>query len=93
MRQGDLFDDIPELRFCQDIFVKSRKLAKSRLPRPVVGETQEDYQQELKDEIRLEFCVQLRHLADKIETTTLARQRKAIDCLYKGIIYTKIGRE
>ena len=93
MRQGGLFDDIPELRFCQDTFVKSRKLAKSRLPRPVVGETQEDYQQELKDEVRLEFCVQLRQLADKIERTTLARQREAIDCLYKGIIYTKIGRE
>lgn len=93
MRQGCLFDDIPELIFCQDIFVKSRKLAKSRLPRPVAGETQEGYQQDLRDETRLEFCVQLRHLADKIEANTLDRQNKAIDCLYKGIIYTKIGRE
>lgn len=93
MRQGGLFDDIPELRFCQDIFAKSKKLAQLRLPRPVAGESLEDYQQNLHDEIRLEFCVQLRLLADKIETTTLARQNKAIDCLYKGIIYTKIGRE
>ena len=40
MSQGGLFDDIPELRFCQDIFVKSKKLAKSRLPSPVVRKIQ-----------------------------------------------------
>lgn len=93
MEQGSLFDDIPELRFCQDIFAKSKMLAKARLPRPVDGETIEDYQINLHDEIRLEFCAQLRNLADKIETKTLARQNKSIDCLYKGFIYTKIGRE
>lgn len=93
MEQGNLFDTIPELRFCQDIFIKSKNIAKKRLPCAVAGETKEEYIINLNDEIRLEFCQQLRNLADAIEKNTLARQKKAIDCLYKGIIYAKIGRE
>lgn len=85
MEQGSLFEDIPELRFCQDIFIKSKCIAKKRLPYPISGETKEEYQIDFRDEIRLEFCAQLRNLADKIEKNTLARQNKAIDCLYKGV--------
>lgn len=83
--QGELFDNIPELRFCEGIFTKCRDIAKSRLPMPVKGETIDEYREELRDETRLEFAYRLRKLADDIEKSTLERQKNLIEYFYKDI--------
>ena len=72
--QGELFDDIPELRFWTKVIASSKKIAKQRLPHPEKGQSTEDYQQELKDETTLEIAYMLRSIADHLENKALKRQ-------------------
>lgn len=72
--QGELFDDMPELRFWTSIIASSHRIAKQRLPRPVKGQTVEEYNEELQAESTLEIAYMLRTIADHLETKALERQ-------------------
>lgn len=85
MQQGSLFDDIPEARFWGSVLAGAKKAAKARLPFQLQGESKEEYDQNLHDEIRLEFAYRLRLIAEDIENKTLYRQKKAIEFLYKNM--------
>lgn len=82
MLQGDLFDDFPEARFYKGIWKLARKRAKATLPCQIIGESKEEYDQNLRDETRLELVSILRTIADDVEAKTLARQTLTIDFLY-----------
>jgi hypothetical protein len=64
--QGELFDDIPELRFWTKIVASSKKIAKQRLPHALSGQSIEDYQEELKAESTLEIAYMLRTIAEHL---------------------------
>lgn len=81
--QGELFDDIPELRFWTSIIASSHKIAKQRLPRPVNGQTVEEYNEELKAESTLEIAYMLRTIAKHLETKALKRQNLNIQLKYE----------
>ena len=89
MQQGSLFDDIPEARFWDSVIDGARKAAKKRLPYQLEGESKEEYDLNLRDEIRLEFAYRLHLIATDIEQKTLERQNKAIECLYKNLEWLK----
>ena len=72
--QGELFDDIPELRFWTKIIASSKKIAKQRLPHAVSGQSIEDYQEELKDETMLELAYMLREISEHLEDKAQKRQ-------------------
>ena len=72
--QGELFDDIPELRFWTKIIASSKKIAKQRIPHAVSGQSIEDYQEELKDETMLELAYMLREIAEHLEDKAQKRQ-------------------
>ena len=72
--QGELFDDIPELRFWTKIVASSKKIAKQRLPHALSGQSIEDYQEELKAETTLEVAYMLRKIAEHLENKALKRQ-------------------
>ena len=82
--QGELFDDIPELRFWTSIIASSHKIAKQRLPRPVRGQTVEEYNEELKAESTLEIAYMLRTIAEHLETKALKRQNLNIQLKFEG---------
>lgn len=82
MQQGSLFDDIPEARFFGAVWQVAAKRAKQRLPYQLHGETKEEYDENLRDETRLEFAYALRIIAADIENKTLARQIKRIEVLF-----------
>ena len=81
--QGELFDNIPELRFWTSIIASSHKIAKKRLPRPVSGQTVEEYNEELKAESTLEIAYMLRTIAEHLETKALKRQNLNIQLKYE----------
>ena len=83
MQQGNLFDDIPEARFFGAVWKSAAKRAKKRLPYQLTGESKEEYDENLRDETRLEFVYALRIIADDIEQKTLARQIKRIKVLFE----------
>jgi hypothetical protein len=72
--QGELFDDIPELRFWTKVIASSKKIAKQRLPHALSGQSIEDYQEELKAETTLEVAYMLRRIAEHLENKALRRQ-------------------
>ena len=72
--QGELFEDIPELRFWTKIVASSKKIAKQRLPHALSGQSIEDYQEELKAETILEVAYMLRKIAEHLENKALKRQ-------------------
>ena len=82
--QGELFDDIPELRFWTSIIASSHKIAKQRLPRPVNGQTVEEYNEELKAESTLEIAYMLRTIAEHLETKALKRQNLNIQLNFEA---------
>ena len=82
--QGELFDDIPELRFWTSIIASSHKIAKQRLPRPVSGRTVEEYNEELKAESTLEIAYMLRTIAEHLETKALKRQNLNIQLNFEA---------
>lgn len=82
--QGELFDDIPELRFWTSIIASSHKIAKQRLPRPVSGQTVEEYNEELKAESTLEIAYMLRTIAEHLETKALKRQNLNIQLNFEA---------
>ncbi|MBQ6349826.1 MAG: hypothetical protein IJI42_02715 [Methanobrevibacter sp.] len=82
--QGELFDDIPELRFWTKVVASSKKIAKERLPRPEKGQSLEDYQEELKDETTLEIAFMLRKIADYLEDKALKRQNLNIQLNFEA---------
>ena len=82
--QGELFDDIPELRFWTSIIASSHKIAKQRLPRPVRGQTVEEYNEELKAESTLEIAYMLRTIAEHLETKALKRQNLNIQLNFEA---------
>lgn len=82
--QGELFDDIPELRFWTKIIASSKKIAKQRLPHALSGQSIEDYQEELKDETTLEIAYMLRKIADSLETKALKRQNLNIQLNFEA---------
>ena len=81
--QGELFDDIPELRFWAKAIASSKKIAKQRIPRPIKGQSLEDYQEELKDETMLEFAYILKTIAGHLEAKALRRQNLNIQLKYE----------
>jgi hypothetical protein len=81
--QGELFDNIPELRFWTNIIASSRKIAKQRLPHPVLGQTDDEYNEELKEEASLELAYMLRAIASHLEEKALKRQRLNIQLNYE----------
>lgn len=83
MQQGSLFDDIPEARFFGAVWQSAAKRAKKRLPFQLNGESKEEYDENLRDETRLEFVEALRLIADDIERKTLARQIRRIEVLWE----------
>ena len=83
MQQGSLFDDIPEARFWGEVWKGAQQRAKKRLPYQLKGETKEEYDENLRDETRLEFVYALRLIADDIEKKTLARQIRRIEILFE----------
>ena len=83
--QGELFDDIPELRFWTRIIASSKKIAKQRLTHPVKGQTIDEYEQELKDEATLELVYILRRIADDLEEKALKRQNLNIQLNYEAL--------
>lgn len=87
--QGSLFDDIPEARFWGSVIDGARQAAKKRLPYQLEGESKEEYDLNLRDEVRLEFAYRLHRIAAEIEKKTLERQTKAIDYLYKNLEWLK----
>ena len=82
--QGELFDDIPELRFWTSIIASSHKIAKQRLSRPVRGQTVEEYNEELKAESTLEIAYMLRTIAEHLETKALKRQNLNIQLNFEA---------
>ena len=82
--QGELFDDIPELRFWTKIIASSKKIAKQRLPHALKGQSTEDYQEELKTETTLEIAYMLRRIADSLETKALKRQNLNIQLNFEA---------
>lgn len=82
--QGELFEDIPELRFWTSIIASSHKIAKQRLPRPVRGQTVEEYNEELKAESTLEIAYMLRTIAEHLETKALKRQNLNIQLNFEA---------
>ena len=72
--QGELFDDIPELRFWTKVVASSKKIAKQRIPHALSGQSIEDYQEELKDETMLELAYMLREIAEHLEDKAQKRQ-------------------
>lgn len=82
--QGELFDNIPELRFWTRIIASSHKIAKQRLPRPVNGQTVEEYKEELKTESTLEIAYMLRTIAEHLETNALKRQNLNIQLNFEA---------
>lgn len=83
MQQGSLFEDIPEARFWGAVWKTAAQRAKKRLPFQLSGETKEEYDENLRDETRLEFVEALRLIADDIERKTLARQIRRIEVLWE----------
>ena len=82
--QGELFDNIPELRFWTSIIASSRKIAKQRLPRPVNGQTEDEYNEELKIESTLEIAYMLRTIAEHLEIKALKRQNLNIQLNFEA---------
>ena len=82
--QGELFDDIPELRFWTSIIASSHKIAKQRLPRPVNGQTEDEYKEELKTESTLEIAYMWRTIAEHLETKALKRQNLNIQLNFEA---------
>ena len=82
--QGELFDDIPELRFWTSIIASSKKIAKQRLPHPVKGQTVEEYNEELHSELTLEIAYMLRTIAEHLETKALKRQNLNIQLNFEA---------
>ena len=82
--QGELFDDIPELRFWTKIIASSKKIAKQRLPHALNGQSIEDYQEELKDETILEVAYMLRKIAEHLEDKALKRQNLNIQLNFEA---------
>ncbi len=82
--QGELFDDIPELRFWTKIVASSKKIAKQRLPRPIFGQTEDEYQEDLKDETILEMAYMLKTIASQLEEKALKRQRLNIQLNFEA---------
>jgi hypothetical protein len=82
--QGELFDDIPELRFWTKIVASSKKIAKQRLPHALSGQSIEDYQEELKAETTLEVAYMLRRIAEHLENKALKRQNLNIQLKYEA---------
>ena len=82
--QGELFDDIPELRFWTKIIASSKKIAKQRLPHALSGQSIEDYQEELKDETMLEIAYILKTIAGHLEVKALRRQNLNIQLKYEA---------
>ena len=72
--KGELFDDIPELRFWAKAIASSKKIAKQRLPHALSGQSIEDYQEELKAETILEVAYMLRKISEHLENKALKRQ-------------------
>lgn len=81
--QGSLFDDIPEARFWGNVLESARKNAKKSTPYQLLGESKEDYDETLRDNVRLEFAHLLRCIADDIEQKTLARQKHTIKIIWE----------
>ena len=81
--QGELFDDIPELRFWAKAIASSKKIAKQRIPRPIKGQSLEDYQEELKDETMLELAHILKTIAGHLEAKAIRRQNLNIQLKYE----------
>lgn len=82
--QGELFDDIPELRFWTKIVASSKKIAKQRLPHALSGQSIEDYQEELKAETTLEVAYMLRRIAEHLENKALKRQNLNIQLNFEA---------
>ena len=82
--QGELFDDIPELRFWTKIVASSKKIAKQRLPHALSGQSIEDYQEELKAETTLEVAYILRRIAEHLENKALKRQNLNIQLNFEA---------
>lgn len=82
--QGELFDDIPELRFWTKIIASSKKIAKQRLPHALSGQSIEDYQEELKTETTLEVAYMLRRVAEHLENKALKRQNLNIQLNFEA---------
>ena len=82
--QGELFDDIPELRFWTKIVASSKKIAKQRLPHALKGQSTEDYQEELKAETTLEVAYMLRKIAEHLENKALKRQNLNIQLNFEA---------
>lgn len=82
--QGELFDDIPELRFWTKIVASSKKIAKQRLPHALSGQSIEDYQEELKAETTLEVAYMLRKIAEHLENKALKRQNLNIQLNFEA---------
>lgn len=82
--QGELFDDIPELRFWTKIIASSKKIAKQRLPHPVDGQTAEEYKEELNTEAVLEISYMLRTIANHLENKALKRQNLNIQLNFEA---------
>ena len=82
--QGELFDDMPELRFWTSIIASSHRIAKQRLPHPVKEQTVEEYNEELQAESTLEIAHMLRTIADHLETKALKRQNLNIQLNFEA---------
>lgn len=82
--QGELFDDIPELRFWTKVIASSKKIAKQRIPHAVSGQSIEDYQEELKDETMLELAYMLREIAEHLEDKAQKRQNLNIQLNFEA---------
>ena len=82
--QGELFEDIPELRFWTKIVASSKKIAKQRLPHSLSGQSIEDYQEELKAETILEVAYMLRKIAEHLENKVLKRQNLNIQLNFEA---------
>ena len=82
--QGELFEDIPELRFWTKIVASSKKIAKQRLPHALSGQSIEDYQEELKAETTLEVAYMLRKIAEHLENKVLKRQNLNIQVNFEA---------
>lgn len=82
--QGELFDDIPELRFWTKVIASSKKIAKQRLPHALSGQSIEDYQEELKSETTLEVAYMLRKIAEHLENKALKRQNLNIQLNFEA---------
>lgn len=84
MFQGELFDDIPELKFWTRIVTGSKKIALQRLPHPVEGQSIDEYQDELQIETMLEMAYILKRISEHLEEKALQRQNLNIQLKYEA---------